>query len=178
MSVETNPNLLDRLEGFRDYEHVPRLALPGGLRTFCFGEDSAILFALKRYNMVRKGGKKFGQAVRDAVDNLINDEFRNGDIGFGSGFGFSILSEDILNVCVWGQEIPYVLRNKLYQYQEGTALKKLERLSTDEVGPFCGWELGIVAHETFAWMKYLGSGRSKKDKRTYLDNFAPEALWS
>jgi len=96
-----------------------------------------------------------------------------------NGMGFAILAKDTLNIAAWDKKNPIIIKNKLYTYDEskvtsfygensGRFFNNLKSLDISEEGPFCVWELGIVAHERNAWMEYLQSNKTDADKEKYL----------
>ena len=150
-----------------EYKHEPRCVVPCGLI-----EDPNLV--LKFYAMF-KGA--LTQSNVDEAREFLEDRIGLG-VGLGeidplSGFGFAILSEDMLNVARWDTN-PIVLRNQIYGYEQdessGKYFNNAKLLDIRNVGSFCIWELGIVDYERDAWMKYLKSERSEKDKDDYLGN--------
>ena len=147
-----------------EYKHKEREVEPIGL----IKEPSLIL---KLYNMyiMDKPISSRGQLLNESREFLI-EEVRRGRIDPLIGLGFSILSEDMLNVARWDAECPIVLKNQIYGYKNGD-LGTAELLDIRDVGSFCIWELGIVNHERSSWKKYLESERKDVDKRQYVNSF-------
>ena len=122
---------------------------------------------LKSYSIAEKkhpDNRKVQQTFK-----LLEDKIREKEIAPLIGLGFAILSEEMLNVAIWDNQYPIVLKNKIYALKEGQDKGKI--LSPDDIGSFCIWELGIVDHEKDAWKKYLTSTREGKDKINYLTDF-------
>jgi hypothetical protein len=123
---------------------------------------------LKLYDMHKQGSPLPDPLVK-GCSGFLEKELEAKGIGPNLGLGFAILSEDSLNVALWDIGKPIVLRNQLYGF-ENQNLATAQKLSIDDAGAFCAWELGIVNFERNAWLKYLGSGRMQEDKKAYLDS--------
>ena len=112
------------------------------------------------------------------VEMLCDEsDFIEGQICIGkikpfSGLGFVILSDDMINVARWDEE---VIKNQLYGYEKGRP-SFATPLDIREDGSFCVWELGIVNHEREAWKRFLDSQRTDKDKEAYLDDIMPQGI--
>jgi len=150
-----------------DYKHEPRCVVPCGLI-----ENSNLV--LKFYAMFKEA---LTQSNVDEAKGFLEDRIGLG-VGLGeidplSGFGFAILSEDMLNVARWDTN-PIVLRNQIYSYEQDENTSRYfdnaKLLDISDIGSFCIWELGIVEYERRDWMKYLKSERNEADKRYYLGN--------
>lgn len=94
-----------------------------------------------------------------------------------SGLGFAVLSEDILNISLWGRDVPSVIHPNLYQFQNIAALPEispriLRRSSSDKLGAFCIYEAGILEQERVFWRRFLESKRKDSDKQRYLEHHA------
>lgn len=153
MAIDLN---LQNLGNFPDYKHEPRIVLPDGLLT-------PPQLVLKWYNMLKRDEGLFTEnRVRDAK-SFVEKQIALSNIQPLSGLGFVILSgaADFLNIAVWDNQTPYLLKNQVYDPQKRKA-------DIGEDGAFCAWELGIVAHEKDAWLRYLASKRGEPDKRVYL----------
>lgn len=147
-----------QIGNIKEYKHEQREVVPAGL-------VKSPYLILKMYNMITK--EKPVNPVEDAKEFLIK-EIRDNNLKSFIGLEFVILSKDMLNVRRWDSDYPIVLKNQLYEYVNFDFISKL---SIDEAGPFCIWELGIVNHEKEAWKKYLTSSRTNGDKKRYLENF-------
>lgn len=122
---------------------------------------------LKGYDMYTK--EPSTNKTINKMEQFLIKEIEQNKIDPKIGFGFVILSKDMLNISRWDNEYPIVIVNSLYQFsEESKNIHEAEKLSVDEFGPYCLWELGIVNHERKAWLKYLNSARQKKDKINYL----------
>ncbi len=128
---------------------------------------------LKMYELYKSHKVPFCQRVAGYSADFLEEQIEKGKIKSLSGIGFSILSEDTLNVAVWDKNCPIVLKNQIYE----TNIDKLDiseiftkQLDIRKDGSFCIWELGIVNHERNAWKKYLESQRNETDKIKYLDS--------
>jgi hypothetical protein len=125
---------------------------------------------LKTYAMEEKD--KRAPSVRDmvSVHELLNDEFKNINIEILSGMGFLILSNGILNVCRWDTEYPDVVVPMVYEFNG----KIWAPQSIEKVGAFCSGEKRVYDHENGAWLEYLYSARTDKDKLIYVNDFLEE----
>jgi len=156
--MNIDPRLLDSIGNF-DYFHEGRKVIPVGLV-----ETSSLV--LKMYNMVTE--LKPTNPVENAR-KFLKAEIKKGKINPLTGMGFAILSRNNLNIALWDDKCPILPKNNLYDYTSFP--KEVKRLDLNKDGAFCIWELGIVAHEKDAWKKYLISGRTKRNKERYLNNF-------
>jgi hypothetical protein len=166
---------LSKVGNFQDYKHEPRVVRPLGLIV-----TPSIDLVLKFYHMTKKERDYSIQAnttISEASRFILN-EVREGRLEPLSGLGFAILSEDMLNIDRWDDDdvLPYVLKGDLYGFSQ-PGFSKPKKLDIRKFGAFCGWELGIVAHETKAWMKYLASERTEADKQKYLEDKISRKLW-
>lgn len=112
----------------------------------------------------------------ESARNLTAYKLEN-QLNFHSGLGFAILSEDILNISLWGREVPSVIHPNLYQFPNLASLteispRTLRRSSSDELGAFCIYEAGILQQERVFWRKFLESKRKDSDKQRYLEHHA------
>jgi hypothetical protein len=89
-----------------------------------------------------------------------------------TGLGFSIISPGIVNISMWGGELPMLVNQNIYEVSkdEANPLSKIRRLSPGEDGAYCAREGRIVGHESGAWMHFLRSGRTSDDVAAYLIN--------
>lgn len=145
---------LKNIGNLEDYKHEPRIVKPEGL-------------ILKIYNMAKKVGDKKNLVKESKI--FLESEINEKRIKPLVGLGFAILSKDMLNVCRWDKKIPILLKNQLYYFEERDIYKS-KILDIGKAGPFCIWELGIVAHEKEVWKKYLESMKSEEDKVKYLES--------
>ncbi len=149
------------------YKHEPRTVVPLGR---VFVPDLAVI---KLYSMM-----KWDTAPRENVREpsaLIFREITSGRILPYSGYGFAILSEDMLNVARWDANHPIVLRSDIYTYEKGD-ISTISCGDIRQLGSFCIWELGIVNHERDAWKQFLASNHKYEDKKFYLGDFFSGAL--
>jgi len=151
---------------FPDYEHKPRIAIADDLLI------TRTDMALKLYRMVREGGE-----VSESMSDIVRRFLHRARIKPFSGLGFVILSDGMLNVARWDSSNPCVLKNDLWEYTPVGECFERRKLSVSKEGAFCAWELGIVAHEKDAWLRYLASKRCERDKIHYLsDRFSGSLL--
>ena len=143
-----------------NYKHQSRTVRSRGLVT------TPSLF-LKLYSMA-KDAHPTNKTISDAT-RLLEREVAEGKIDPLTGLGFAILSEGMLNVARWDKEYPIVVKNQIYGF-EGS-INSAKPLDIMDVGSFCIWELGIVAHEKEAWKRFLDSERGKNEKCGYLSDF-------
>jgi len=146
----------------KSYEHKPRIAVPRGL----INTRKAIL---KFYDMLITGCKDkhpIGEA-REFIKRKMNSVEGNLELGLG----FVILSRGMLNFSLWSESQIIIPKQEIYAPFPRTKHHDTKKISIDEEGAYCLWEMGIVAHEKEAWKKYLASGHMIKDKENYLNNF-------
>jgi len=123
------------------------------------GDDYVSPYAEDAHSIRNKCARKF-----------LKDEILTEKIEPLTGMGFAIISDDMLDVAVWDNENPIVLKNRIYTYQLKASGLETELQDINKIGAFCVWELGIVNHERNAWMNYLQSGKTVNDKQVYLEN--------
>lgn len=152
---------LENLGNAPEYIHESRYASPEGI-------IATPVLVLKMYDLQLSG---INNPI-DAARGFLNREIDAGNINPLIGMGFAILSRGMLNVSRWDKKYPIVINNKIYTFDINfkRSFESARKVSVDEVGPFCIWELGIVNHEREAWKEYLDSERSEQDKRNYLLN--------
>jgi hypothetical protein len=127
--------------------------------------------AIKLYDMFDK--EKLIQnkvCPREMISGLVDfmdNEIQAKKIKPYSGMGFAIASNNTLNIAVWDKEVPYLLKNQLYEIKNHD-IKTIKPLLHLSDGAFCAYELGIVSHEKNAWLKYLASKKTDSDKKRYL----------
>jgi len=134
---------------------------------------------IKRYTLVPQGERDFNESEVRALDSILESRITNREINPKSGLGFSILSDGILNVCMWGGQYPSVLNQNLYLFDREELTKNypdIRKGQIDQLGSFCCWELGITGHEATAFRRYLSSPQSKEDQEEYLANCFQEIL--
>ncbi len=152
-----------------DYVSVPRYATPRGL-------VEARSIVLKIYTMHKEGERITDYTVRD-TKSFLRAKAKEGEIKKHIGMGFAILSSDMLNIGIWDDKIPHVLKSQLYEYNNRD-IHTAKPLDIRADGAFCAWELGIVKFETDLWVKYLASEHTGIDKDAYLSKQLIGELWS
>ena len=100
---------------------------------------------------------------------FINTELYNNCFGIFSGAGFGILSENVLNVSFWDRQFPFLLKTKVFEY-ENRDLRTAHNVPLEQSGTYCIWEVAIVNHERKAWYAFLKSERTIEDKIAYFTN--------
>jgi len=146
----------------KSYEHESRVAVPRGL----IKTRKAIL---KFYDMVIKEGE--GKHPIGEAREFIKRKMNSVEGKLELGLGFVILSRDMLNFSLWSESQIILPKQEIYAPFPRTKHHNTKKVSIDEEGAYCIWELGIVAHEKEAWKKYLASEHMIKDKEDYLNNF-------
>lgn len=149
------------------YEHEPRYVTPLKL-------VATPKLAFKAYMML-KYDSFLTQKEMSTTEQFLKSEIESGKITPQIGIGFSILSEDMLNVARWDATYPIVLKNDIYIYERND-IQTAKLADVRKTGSFCIWELGIVSHERDAWKRFLASKHTREDKKRYLDDFFDGAL--
>jgi hypothetical protein len=124
---------------------------------------------LKSYIMEETGKSSLGQRELFRAYDALDDGFARNKIDQLSGMGFLILSDGVLNVCRW-QDDPEcldVIVPAIFELDDKTWFQQ----EVNRVGAFCSGEQKIYAHENDAWLRYLASERTEKDKLTYFGDF-------
>lgn len=145
------------------YDSQQRIARPIGLVVSSY-------LALKMYTMFKEGSNVPTIYIRDVKRSLsakIKLAHKGLGQGYSSGLGFSIISEDALNIAVWNKGPQSTLGNSVFGFNNFNT-QHISSIDIGEEGSFCVWELGIVAHERGAWKRFLSSRRRKADKKRYL----------
>jgi len=126
--------------------------------------------AIKLYSMRTNPGKPFSVKTMDIVGELISKKIETGEINPRIGMGFAIASKNLINVSIWGGAYPSLLNNNLFEFDKITNIKEtISPLDINKFGTYCVWELGIVNHESSAWMQYLYSEKAESDKLRYIE---------
>jgi hypothetical protein len=141
-----------------EYKHEHRIAHSLGLV-----ETPELI--IKYYGMCKQDDGVFKDKEINDYKEIMGDMINKGTIKPLSGLGFAIYSGDFLNVAVWDNEKPYVLKNQIFEPdEEGTIC-----IMDSKKGAFCAFELGIVNYEKNLWLNYLQSERKTLDKMSYLN---------
>ncbi|MEK6888674.1 MAG: hypothetical protein AABW80_01055 [Nanoarchaeota archaeon] len=137
--------------------------------------------AVKMYSMFEKGRPFLSddeeRTLKGSVEEILLGEGRF-SIEPKLGIGFSIVSEDVLNISMWGGEYPSLINPNIFSWDERKVfLINLKRQRIEDVGAYCAWEVAILAHESEAWRRFLRSAKEEKDIKIYLaDIFSGEIL--
>lgn len=151
------------------YVPRPHIVRPHNPWVTSLGVDTKV----KVYTMVPENEPDFTlREMREIRDNVEMDLVER-RIDKRLGLGFSIISDGVVNVCMWGGDYPSLLNQSLYTFERKDLENPsfggdLKMRSTEEMGSFCCWELGVVGHEGAAWRRYLLSPQSKADRSVYL----------
>ncbi len=124
---------------------------------------------LKVYSMNSVGSERLDAHQYGMAGNHVISEIVQGNIDNRLGLGFLIVSRGVANLSLWGGQFPSLLNQTIYEFDD-QAPGDIEfvRKKVEEVGSFCCWELGVVAHEGAAWRRYLLSQQSQTDRDGYL----------
>lgn len=149
------------------YAHYAKRAVPRGL-------VEAPGATLKYYHLERPG-----EPVPEDVDGLARECLvEPGAIGFNGDYGFCLLHR-----C--GADFHFLLpvvwrgANEAWEavwYHQGdmTEFRPFDPAYPPKGAPprptFCVWELGIVAHESAAWSRFLASDRDEPDLAFWLED--------
>ena len=122
----------------------------------------------KWYDLAEDPSVVSAQDIINAKTCIQNAEenFQNKD-----DLGFVIMhrcgEHYLLLVCTWRSE------NELWEsvYYNGSGKFEVWDRNTIHLPTYCVWEMGIVYHESGAWKKFLGTGRTEVDQQNYLDDF-------
>lgn len=162
---------LTNVGNFPGYVHERRFA-----KSIGHIEVASPAVVLKFYHMTAEGNPANFRETEEKAKRFVRDEVTNGRIERLSGLGFAILSDEMLNVAVWGaKNFPYVPLNHLYQFDTG--FTEIREVDIREYGAFSAWEKGIDAHEAGAWMRFLASPREYDDKVVYVHDIITGELW-
>lgn len=147
-----------------DYRHEPKVAEP---------QPSIMLreATLKWYDIAPLDSP-VPLAVRALARRCLRDAAKAGTLGIDDGLGFVILhrcGEEFyfLLVCTWRND------NELWESvwaRDGAAdvFFRPWPIAGTHRPTFCVWELGVVAHEREAWVRYLHSERTEAGRQAYL----------
>ena len=164
---------LRTIGNFSGYEPKPRIVVPRGIAAT--GDSSRI----KLYSMFETGESEVDYSL--AVDSLgqnVDKLLRDEEVTRGTGLGFAILSEEVLNISIWGGKntpwLPSILTPNVFDFTDPLQPHKLVRAPQDMFGEnsaYCAWECEIVGHEGKLWRNYMDSQRTVSDKEAYLEKF-------
>ncbi len=104
--------------------------------------------------------------------------------------GVAMISEEVINVVLWGNREAYLIKQIQIRYDPEKDSDKLyhalvkhfnsrptyKRLNPNQVGPFCAYEMQIMAFESLKWLKYLPHLGDQKRKEEYLETFCKGAV--
>lgn len=125
--------------------------------------------ALKLYSLLKEDTPRFNHKEIRNVKEVIKNKTDNDDFNPYSGFGFAIVSENVLNISVWGGSSPSLVHPRIYSFKDvNSAPDKFVEEDIAKEGAYCVWETAILQHEARAWRKYLFSEREDKNKTRYL----------
>jgi len=125
---------------------------------------------LKVYTMMPKGELNLQPDRYKEIEDNIAEKVLDRKIKPLLGLGFLIISDGIVNNCIWGGEFPFLLNQNVYSFspKAKTGNLNLEKLSLAKSGTFCCWEGEIVGFESNAWRQYLNSPQKYSDMDKYL----------
>jgi hypothetical protein len=150
--------------------------------------DTASEFAVKLYEMFKVGFKRPRKFSKENYYNTVYDKIISGEVDKRSGIGFAILSEEALNISMWGkakeyslvQDISRIFSTRFFFYTKDFP-NNLKKLNQGASGSYSIYEAEILAHEAKAWKQYLwhsmharklaGVAESTKAEKRYLDDF-------
>lgn len=156
---------LDDLGNFEGY--VPRDRIVKPCEPVYHGGKAAV----KMYSMLCEKSPRLTNSQINVVRNFVRNELKSDKIDPKIGLGFAILSEDILNINMWGGEFPSLINPNIYSINESAySIKDFEHQDVVSVGSYCAWEGALVGHESRVWREYMLSGRTNGDKLLYLKN--------
>lgn len=153
---------LDDLGNFEGYKPKSRTVRPYGP---AYEEGIA---AVKIYSMLPESSKPFTDSEMSLARYFICEELRSGRVEPKIGLGFAVLSEDVLNINLWGGEFPSLLNPNIYTWKTSTCNWGRGEIASD--GAYCAWEGELVGYESRLWREYMLSGRRAADKKWYLEN--------
>jgi len=111
-------------------------------------------------------------AIRALARRCLRDARKSGALGVEDGLGFVILHRCgadfyFLLVSTWRNENE--LWETVWAKRDDSEVFFHPWPSDGTHRPtFCVWELGVVAHEREAWIRFLCSGRDEAARRAYL----------
>lgn len=99
--------------------------------------------------------------------------------------GFSIISDETMNTVIWGNGLPILNKQFLFQYDPQQDNHKVQEALANEFqtepkylpsdpnheGSYCTYETQILATESILWMQYLNHFQEEGAKETYLQTF-------
>jgi hypothetical protein len=136
------------------------------------GQSIALGDTLLKWYEIASPEAPIEPAVSDLARLALADAARLGELRLGGSLGFVILhrcsgSFHFLLVCTWQNE------NELWETvwaKDGDRDPDFHPWPLD--GPhrptFCVWELGTVAHERTAWVRFLRTARDRDARLEYL----------
>ncbi len=142
------------------YQHIRKLVEAGAGLSVPGAE-------LKWYDL-RRAEAEMGPEAREQARKFVAAEAEAGTLACDDELGFVILHQVgdayLLLVMVWRNE------NELWETIYFNTGEGFQRIDFPGVlkGTYCVWELGIVAHEQQAWIRYLFSNRDEKARTEYL----------
>lgn len=162
MAVSTQDRALRTVDA--DYRHHPKEVTP---RARLELEGAR----LKWYHLA-KAGEPVPEAIEERARRFLVAQAKAGGLELDGELGFVVLHR-----C--GKDFYFLLvstwrgSNELWEsvfYKENEAMEEfaLYTFKSAHRGTFCVWELGAVVHERDAWVRFLASERSERDREAYL----------
>ena len=132
---------------------------------------------IKTYELFPVGTPVNPILITDSLD-MIAEKFLSGSVSRRSGVGFAIISDDLININIWGSETPSLIHQTPYTSRERSnghfVFQRQQDIS--QLGSYCIWESKILAHEAGAWLEYLRSPKTPADLTSYLDKKLSDIL--
>jgi hypothetical protein len=149
----------------RDYRHAPKEVTPGA-------QLQLGTAWLKWYNLA-PAAEGVPADIEQRARRFLVAQAGSGALGLDRELGFVILHRCgkafyFLIVSTWRGS------NELWEtifYKENEAMEEFApyTFTSAHRGTFCVWELGAVVHEKDAWVRFLTSDRSGRDREAYLE---------
>ena len=160
MTFQTNLSLVGKIGNYRPVEYtVSSRGLVSTLNT-----------AIKCYSLSVKDKPLELKTVNKAKE-FVKARILDSTIKSSQSLGFTILSDGIINVSMWGGEYPSTVHQKIWTFDSQKTIHKSRLTDILKAGSYCAWEMSISAHEAKAWREYLHSSHEDTDKLKYLSDF-------
>ena len=122
---------------------------------------------LRLYEIIKGRNPADNQLVGKARE-FTRHQIESGKIPRELGLGFTIVSQGYLNIALWADDPKAPIVPKTNVYALGKPQEAPQKLSLEETGAFCAWELEIARAEAKAWRQYIKSKRTDVNKFEYL----------
>jgi hypothetical protein len=126
---------------------------------------------IKTYELFPLGGKR-NHVLYASSTEMIADRIIEGNVPRMSGMGFAVISDEAINLNIWGDDNPSIVHPTIYvPHRKSDGEYRFEKQQDiSRLGAYCVWEARILGHEAEAWLTFLRSPQNDVALNVYLKN--------